>query len=577
MKTRLAAIGLLALAAGAAAAWLAIARHDQPYQTADAPLALLVGWSFVGSGLVAWRQRPDNRLGPVMIAIGFAWFATFLTDAHGSWAFTLGTETQAFYLVGFAYLILSFPSGRLQGRLDRGLIVTAAVVASVVELVALLFADSNATLCGGCPANALEITRSDRLVNAVLQLQRLTGVVLALLTVLLLIRRWRAASAPQRRAVAPVLWAGSATLAVLAVSIANDIVGQPLGQAAKWAVACIFASVPVAVLLVMLQRRLARGAVAGLVVELGEGAPGVDLRDALARALGDPSLELAFWFADGARFVDREGRRVQLPGGEAGRVATVVERDGEPVAALVHDPALGENAELVASVCAAAALTLENERLQADLRARLSELQASRARLVEATEAERRRIERDLHDGTQQRLVSIAMSLGLAEARLPSDPGSVGPIVREAREALAQALAELRELGQGIHPSILSERGLAAALDELCGRSALPASLDVDLAARLPAQVETAAYFVVSEALTNAAKHSHAHRVRVSAAADARVLAVEIADDGIGGAGGGAGTGLRGLADRVEALGGTLTLSSPPGRGTTLRVEIPCA
>jgi signal transduction histidine kinase len=242
----------------------------------------------------------------------------------------------------------------------------------------------------------------------------------------------------------------------------------------------------------------------------------------------------------------------------------------------LHDPALEHNAELVRSVGAAAALALENERLHAELRAQLAELRASRARLVEATDVERRRIERNLHDGTQQRLVSIAMSLGLLESKLPEGSAEAPALVAETREALALALEELRELTQGIHPTLLAERGLSAALDELCRRAALPVQLELGLEHRLPDQVESAAYFFASEALANAAKHSHASSVRVRASSDGSTLTLEIADDGIGGAAPGGGSGLRGLTDRVEALGGRMTVSSPPGRGTTLRAEIPC-
>jgi signal transduction histidine kinase len=328
---------------------------------------------------------------------------------------------------------------------------------------------------------------------------------------------------------------------------------------------------------VSLQRRLARGMVAGLVVELGEpSAAASDLREALARALGDPSLELAYWFPAENRYVSGDGIKVRLPEGDSSRRATFVERDSQPIAVLIHDPVLEHNAELVQSVCAAASLALENERLQAELRARLAELQASRARLVEATDAERRRIERDLHDGTQQRLVSIAMSLGLLETKLPAGATAAQPIVRETREALAVALKELRELTHGINPPLLAERGLAPALDELCRRAPLPARLDVSVSRRLPDEVESAAYFTASEALTNAAKHSHASEVRVCAAFENGGLIMEIADDGIGGATTVGGSGLRGLADRVEALGGRFTVSSPPGRGTNLRAEIPC-
>jgi signal transduction histidine kinase len=570
-------LGLAALAAGIGAASLAARRDFEPYQTAVWPLALLVGWSFVGSGLVVWRQLPRNRLGPVMVFTGFAWFATFLTDAHRPWLFTVGTALESVYLVGFVFIVLTFPSGRLHGFVDPVVVGAAVVLVTAVELVSLLFSDPRAVLCSGCPRNVLEVSRNDGLAHGVLQGQRIAGASLALLAVWLLVRRWRSATAPQRRSVAPVLWAGSATIAVLAVSIANDAAGGPLGQAAKWALYCVFATVPLAVLIALLQRRLARGAIAGLVVELGDRAQGSDLRDALARALGDPSLQLAYWFGAGNRYVDVEGGPVELPGAEGDRIATVVERAGEPVAALVHDPALAENLELVESVCAAAALTLENERLQAELRARLAELRASRARLVEAGASERRRIERDLHDGAQQRLISIAMSLGLVEARLPDDPLTAAPIVREAREAVGLALTELRELSQGIYPSILSERGLAAALDELARGAALPVTLDARLPGRLPPPVEAAAYFVVSEALANAAKHSHAGDAKVTASVVGQALELEVSDDGIGGAGGGAGTGLRGLADRVEALGGRFAITSPPGRGTTIRAEIPCA
>jgi signal transduction histidine kinase len=543
----------------------------------SAAVALLVGWAYVGSGLIARRQRPENRLGAVMVFIGFAWFATFLADAGASLVFTTGKALESVYLLGFVYLVLSFPTGRLRSRLDRALILAAVTLVTVVEAAWLSFADSRSQICSDCPPNAFEITRNDRLADGILQGQRTVGVLLSLFTVVLLVRRWLRASAPERRAGAPVLWAGSAMFAALAFSVANDILDHPLGEGPAWTREIMFASIPIAVLAVLVQRRLARGAVAGLVVELGATSASVDLREALGRALGDASLELAYWVPASACYVDAGGSPVQLPQPGNQRTATVVEREGEPIAALIHDPALADNTELVQSVCAAAALTLENARLQAELRARLAELQASRARLVEATESERRRIERDLHDGTQQRLVAVAMALGLAESKLAADRPAVQPVLREARDALTVALAELRELTQGIRPAILVERGLAAALDDLSRRAALPVRLDVTVGGRLPEQVEGGAYFVTSEVLANAAKHSHASEVRLAASREDDVLMVEVVDDGIGGAAAGGGSGLRGLADRVEALGGRLTVSSPPGHGTTIRAEIPCA
>ena len=575
MNAGLIGLGVLGLLAGAGALWVASTPAIQPSGIPSAPVALLVGWSFIGSGLLSWRARPDNRLGPVMVLSGFAWFASVLQEGHGAVLFTIGQAFQVLYLAGFLYLILSFPSGRLQTVLDRALVITAFALVSVGQLASLLFTDERA-ICDRCATNLLEVTRNDALANGLLQSQRIAGLVVIVITIGLLAVRLVRASRPQRRAVIPVLLAGIVALAALAVSVTasalgaagQDIYGRVSGYA--------FAVVPVAVLFAFLQRQLARGAVAGLVVELGEPSATVGLAEALSRALGDPSLSLGYWFPAESRYVDSDGRPVTLPGPGEGRRSTVVERGGQPIAVLIHDPALEHNAELVDSVCAAAGLTLENERLQAELRARLTELQASRARLVEATEAERRRIERDLHDGTQQRLVSIAMSLGLLESKLPGKPSQAQPIVRETRQALAAALDELRELTQGIHPTILAERGLPVALDELCHRAALPTHLQLDLSCRLPDQVESAAYFVVSEALTNATKHSHGSEVRVKAACAAGLLTIEVADDGIGGAAAGHGTGLRGLTDRVEALGGTLTVSSPPGRGTTLRAEFPC-
>jgi signal transduction histidine kinase len=570
-------IALLAIAAGGGAALLVLS-SDRELSPAlvSAVLALVVGWAYVGSGLIARRQRPENRLGAVMVLIGFAWFATFLADSDVSVIFTLGTAVESIYLLGFVYLVLSFPSGRLRSTLDRALFAAALVLVTLVELAWLLFADARSQICSDCPNNAFEIVRNDTVADSLLQGQRTAGVILCVFTVALLVSRWRHASLPERRASAPVLWAGGAMFAALAISVANDIFDEPLGPGPAWTRSLVFASIPVAVLAVLLHRRLARGAVAGLVVELGESATTGDLREALGRALGDPSLELAYWVPARARYVDSSGHPVELPQPDAGRSATVVERDGETIAALIHDPALSENSELVQSVCAAAALTLENARLQAELRARLAELHASRARLVEATDSERRRIERDLHDGTQQRLVSIAMTLGLAESKLAADRPAVEPVLREAREALAVALDELRELTQGIRPAILVERGLAAALDDLSRRAALPVRVDVAIQGRLPEQVESAAYFVASEALANAAKHAHANEVRLAASMHGDALVLEVADDGIGGAGAGGGSGLRGLADRVEAIGGRLTFSSPPGRGTTLRAELPC-
>jgi len=311
------------------------------------------------------------------------------------------------------------------------------------------------------------------------------------------------------------------------------------------------------------------------VLEL-EHTPPQGLRDALARALGDPGLEVLFWLPERRTFADTAGRPVRLPNG-GGRAVTRLEHEGEPLAALVHDRSLLDEPELVRAAGAAARLALENARLQAEMRAQLAQVQESRARIVTAADEERRRIERDLHDGAQQRLVSLALQLRMAQRQLGS--GKADPAVEElldsAVDELQVAVDELRELARGVHPAILTEEGLAAALESLAARSPFPVELDV-LEDRLPAQVEATAYFVACEALANVAKHARASKAAVFVSRRNGLLAVEVADDGVGGARPVNGSGLSGLADRVEALGGRLRIESPAGGGTRIVSEIPC-
>jgi signal transduction histidine kinase len=575
MNIRLSLVASAGLLAGTGAVWLAAHSSSTRPTEPDVALTAIVGISLLVSGLLSWRRRPENRLGPVMVGTGFAWFAGLLVEAHTAWLYTVGEAMQYLWIAGFICILVSFPSGRLN-RFDRALVATALVLTFAVQLVAMLFGDRSGLLCTHCPDNAMRVSANNALARHVLGARNILALALGIALISLLIVRRTRATRAKRRAADPVLLMGVLAFGALMAVGVNSLAGYPLGRIPGFVSYYAFAAVPVGVLVVFLQRRLDRGNVAGLVVELGEQAASSGLRDTLARALGDASLELAFWLPAEGRYVNADGHPVNLPDTDRKRRVTVVKREGQPIAALLHDPVLEHNAELVESVGAAAALALENERLHAELRAQLAELRASRGRLVEATDVERRRIERNLHDGTQQRLVSIAMSLGLLESKLPEGSGEAPALVRETREALALALAELRELTQGIHPTLLAERGLPVALDELCRRAALPVQLELDLEHRLPDQVESAAYFFASEALANAAKHSHAGKVRLNASADGSTLTLEIADDGIGGAAPGGGSGLRGLTDRVEALGGRMTISSPPGRGTTLRAEIPC-
>jgi signal transduction histidine kinase len=303
--------------------------------------------------------------------------------------------------------------------------------------------------------------------------------------------------------------------------------------------------------------------------------PGSPVREMLAESLGDRDLQVAYWLPDRRIFVDERGARVELPAPDTGRAWTSVDRGGRRVAAIIHDADLDAGPELVQAAAAAAALALDNEQLKADLRARLEELRASRVRIVEAGDSARKRIERDLHDGAQQQLVALALDLRMLKAKVHGD-GDSAALVERANAKLAAALEELRELARGIHPAILSDRGFAPAVQALTRRVSLPIDCDVRVEGRLPDAVEAAAYFVVAEAITNVVKYSEAGRATVRAWQEGDRIEVEVVDDGIGGADASRGTGLRGLADRLAAVDGTLTLESPPGEGTCVHASIPC-
>jgi signal transduction histidine kinase len=384
-------------------------------------------------------------------------------------------------------------------------------------------------------------------------------------------RHWRAAAPAARRVLLPVVIAVPLAYVVDSIGyVAQALGNEQLRTFVHLPGLVVDGVVPVGLLLGVLRLRLERGRVAGLVVELARGVPAGGLRDILARALGDPTLQLAFATPDAAGYIDGMGRPFEL-GDQPGRTVSRLERDGAPLAVLVHDSTIDdEDPGLVAAVSSAASLAIENERLTAEVRAQLDEVRASRVRIVEAGDEERRKVERDLHDGAQQRLVALAMRLEQARS---TTPGS-DHLIDDATAELTRAIAEVRGLARGLYPPILTESGLAAAIDSLAERAPVPVEVRVP-ATRFPPAVEITAYFVVSEALTNVARYSGATQARVAASVEDNVLTVAITDDGRGGADPGRGTGLRGLSDRVAAVGGRLDVRSVPGEGTTVRVHIP--
>jgi signal transduction histidine kinase len=342
-----------------------------------------------------------------------------------------------------------------------------------------------------------------------------------------------------------------------------------------WQITALIA-LPLVLLIGLMRARLAHASVADLVLRLGRTPPD-GIRDELAHALGDQSLEVLFWRPERNEFVDDSGQTAVVPPDGPERAVTQLSHDGEPIAALVHDPALREDPGLIEAAGAAASLALENARLHDEVRTQLKKVTESRARLVATADAERRRVERDLHDGAQQRLVALALELRTAERRLGEDGDTEATeILAAAADELQVAVNELRELARGIHPPILTEGGLAAALESLGTRAPLPVTIDAQ-PERLPPAVEATAYFVACEALANVVKHAHATKATINARRENGTIVIAVADDGQGGAQADGGSGLRGLADRVEAHGGRLRVESPPGGGTRVVGEIPCA
>jgi signal transduction histidine kinase len=542
--------------------------------TAFAALTILAAVSFVGAGLVAWRGRSERLTGALMIGIGFALFAGTLVATNRSLPFTFGLALSPVAAAALAHLVLAFPDGRLHSGLERFLVVAAYVNAIAVQLVMLMFMGIENVGGCPCPTNLLFVRDDMGVHSALMNVHRLGGIVVAAGVASVLVRRWQTASPLLRRALAPILVTGGVTIALLAAMLIADQASADITTSLQSAERVALATVPLAYLFGLFQARLARVGIGELVVELRNSPEQGRLRDALARALRDPSVELGYWIPASQEYVDVDGRQVGVVP-TATRAVTILERRGQKVAALVHDAALGEDPALLDAVSSAAALALDNERLLAELRAQLGEIRGSRARIVDAADTERRRLERNLHDGAQQRLVTLALHLRMAQETLHDDPAAAGAMLDGVGEDLKLALEELRELARGLHPAILTDRGLAPALQAIATRAPFRVDIDGVPHERLPAGVEAAIYYVVAETLTNAAKHAGASEARVELSLSDDAVTAEIRDNGGGGANLADGSGIRGLADRVEALGGRFELRSPVGAGTVVKAELP--
>jgi signal transduction histidine kinase len=563
--------GVVVCAALLAVAINSVGGHHRDLITIFGPL---VGAAFIGTGLFAWLRRPENRIGALMVAVGFSYCLSALIVTTESWTFIAGLAVIALPYAILTHILLAFPSGRLETRGSRALAAAVYLVATVGWWTCMLFQNTGRQ---GFPTNPLMIADEPELFSTLARTR--LSIVAAVIGIvgIVLVRRWVASTPSQRRAIAPVYLSGGLVLALYAVwSVLGVARAAPdLQETLEYARVIALAFVPFAFLAGLLRSRVAAAAaVSELIARLGDGRRREALRDALADARGDRTLRVAYWLPEREEWVNADGAAFALPA-DQDRACTPVELDGEPVAMLVHAPSVGEERELVRAIGGAAALALENERLDARLRASVQELRASRARLVDSTDAARRRIERDLHDGAQQQLVALALSLRLARTRLDRDPEAAGALLDAAMLDLDDAMRELRELARGIHPAVLAERGLGSALDALAQRLPLPVVISAPPPDRLPEPLEAAVYFVVAEALTNVTRYAHATHARVELSIEGDAVDVRVVDDGIGGADPAKGSGLRGLADRVAALDGRLEVESEPGRGTTVHARIP--
>ena len=547
----------VAIAIGATAEAI-VARHGEvtTYAGASVPLELLeltAAGTLVTSGLLSWRGRP--RVAALALVAGLAWLAPDFVgwDAGPDGVRSVALLAQGVTLAAVVHLVAGAPSGRTTSRPARALVVAVYLELAAVTVGRALFRDpfQDPDCWSDCAANVL-LVHADReaasfMTHADLVFAVVVGVALPALSV----ARWLSASAAARRAQGPVLAAGSAFVVAQALWAAR-LLRTPLENPHRAAFANLFAARSLALIALgaaiawtVIRAARARAAVGRLIGELRDAPAPLDLQGALARAVGDPGLAVAYPIGDRARYVDAHGQPVDVPPAGGARAVTSIERDGAPVALVLHDPAALGEGDLAREIGAAAQLAVDNERLQAQSHAQLKDLRASRMRVVETADAARRALERDLHDGAQQRLVSLSLMLQLAAESL--EP-RVAARIDAAESELRAATVELRELAHGIHPVALSEEGLGPAIRALADRVPLSIEALHLPTTRLPPAVETAAYFLVDEVARGS------ERTTMSMRADARALTIELDADAVDGAQ------LSHAGDRIAALDGELAV-----------------
>lgn len=559
---------------GLVSVWLALRPPGLSF-AATSPVNTLVdfaaGWSVMAVGFTTWIRSPEKRLGPLLTAAGLTWFLVGWTNpgTASPVAFTIGLVFSAVSMPLVAHAILALPGGRLDDSAERSAIgVAYATNLPLIGLLPTLLYDPTAVGCSLCPANLLQLRSEPDLAAAVGRVGLIMAATWVALVVFLVGRKFLRVTVPARRVILPVAAPGLVFLALFAVAAVHGLPGGVLGigdvDLLLWqgqAIALVMLALGVASEWVRTQRTRAR--VAGLVVELAGSPRAGGLRDKLSVLLADPDLVLAYPIGND-RFVDYEGRSVTLDGGGS-RLNTPLVRDGEEVAMLGHRLGLEDDPAQMNELVRAARLTLENERLQAVTRARLADLRTSRACVVEASDDERRHLERDLHDGAQQRVVSLLIALRLLRTRLDRDSGAITAL-DQAEAELRGAVADLRQVAHGIYPAILADEGLAAGVEALMEGSTTHMTIDAMPRERFDLPIEAAAYFLIAEATTSGA----ARRARINVRHVDASLMVEVEHDGE------EQESVTELEDRIGALDGTVMVDKVDGGLISIRAEIPC-
>jgi signal transduction histidine kinase len=536
------------------------------------PVLVLLAYLVVG--LAAGQRYPAERIGLLFTVVGYAWFLPSLTQLHSPVPFTIGIATVSVYQAGLAHLALAWPYGRLKARLDVVVVVMTYCWNVGSNAVQLLFWNPAATGCRpACPANVLMLDGSAPAYRTVGAINAVISPGMTAIVVTLIAWRWWQVHGYARRAMTSLIWVAAPMAAYIVILSVPGNLGLS-GLLVYGFGPLILIAAPAAYVFGIYRTTSARRAVGAALVDLEPGPSPGRLRDALAGALGDPGLRLAILAPGRGSYADTGGNIVDPARLPAGTVLTPL--DPASGAALIHHEDLRHEPDLVRVAVTAASLALEHARLQAEVQAQLDQVRASRARIVAAGDAERRRLERDLHDGAQQRLVTLSLALGMARGRAAGGDPELESLIESASKEAREALAELRELARGIHPAVLTETGLDGAIQALVERSPVAVTVTAVPGERFPAAIEATAYFVISEALANVAKHVPSGTAEVTVSRLPGRLAVRVSDDGAGGARPENGTGLRGLADRVASVGGVLNVHSPPGGGTRLDADIPC-